>query len=128
MGHSVTTVTAASMRPGTNDATQLFHPVIIVCGRIIEEEREVRRQRPQSFLGSEAKEDSKVISHQRKVILGYILVKQNYLNSKSLLTLKVSLANSKAVFGLRVEPSRRALSQSSYPWQVLIDAFSSFLQ
>ena len=50
-------------------------PVIIVC-RIIEEEREVRRQRPQSFMGSDAKEDSKVISHQRnylhlKVILEY---------------------------------------------------------
>ena len=27
---------------------------------MIEEEREVRRQRPQSFLGSETKEDSKV--------------------------------------------------------------------
>ena len=100
-----------------------MHPVIIVC-RIIEEEREVRRQRPQSFLGSDAKEDSKVtISHQRqylhsKVIPGYLSKKLPQLKSFS--TLKVSLANSKAVFGLRVEPSRGALAQSSFPWQVVI--------
>ena len=100
-----------------------MHPVIIVC-RIIEEEREVRRQRPQSFLGSDAKEDSKVtISHQRqylhsKVIPGYLSKKLPQLKSFS--TLKVSLANSKAVFGLRVEPSPGALAQSSFPWQVVI--------
>ena len=115
------------------------HPVIIVC-RIIEEEREVRRQRPQSFLGSDAKEDSKVtISHQRNYLHSktcdtWVLIKETtsaqkwYPGSrqrklpqlKSFLTLKVSLANSKAVFGLRVEPSRGALAQSSFPWQVVI--------
>ena len=35
-----------------------------------------------------------------------------------MIILQVSLANSKAVFDLRVKPSKCALRQSSFPWQV----------
>ena len=98
-----------------------MHPVIIVC-RIIEEEREVRRQRPQSFLGSDAKEDSKVRNylHSKVILCNFSTRHRKLPQLKSFSTLKVSLANSKAVFGLRVEPSRGALAQSSFPWQVVI--------
>ena len=84
--------------------------------RIIEEEKELRSRKAESSLWSEATGDSKVkpkkqwsdkqrARHQKIAITNKII-------------LQVSLANSKAVFDLRVKPSKSALDQSSFPWQV----------
>ena len=86
--------------------------------RIIEQEKELRSRKAESSLWSEATGDSKVkpkkhwsdkqkASHQKIATTHKIM-------------LQVSLANSKAVFDLRVKPSKSALDQSSFPWQVKI--------
>ena len=65
---------------------------------------------------------TKKTTFNSKAIQHYPSKTSMYLNSKISKDywLKVSLANSNAVYGLKVEPSRQALAQSSFPWQVQI--------
>ena len=84
--------------------------------RIIEQEKELRSRKAESSLWSEAAGDSKV--KRKKHWSDKRKVSHQKIATTNKIILQVSLANSKAVFDLRVKPSKSALDQSSFPWQV----------
>ena len=86
--------------------------------RIIEEEKELRSRKAESLLWSEATGDSKV--KPKKHWSDKQRANHQKIATTNKIILQVSLANSRAVFGLRVKPSKSALGQSSFPWQVKI--------
>ena len=85
--------------------------------RIIEEEKELRSRKAESLLWSEATGDSKVKPKKHCTDQTKKEPATKKLPPHKII-LQVSLANSKAVFDLRVKPSKSALEQSSFPWQV----------
>ena len=104
----------------TSKVKSVAHHFIIsfnLVYRIIEEEKKLRSRKAESLLWSEATGDSKVKPKKHCTDQTKKEPATKKLPPHKII-LQVSLANSKAVFDLRVKPSKSALDQSSFPWQV----------